>query len=84
MDEIAFGRYRLIELIGRGGMGAVYRARDTVIDREVAVKVLPAELATEPGYRERFRREAHTAARLAEPHIIPIFDTGRSMGSCTW
>jgi serine/threonine protein kinase len=80
MDEIAFGRYRLIEVIGRGGMGAVYRARDTVIDREVAVKVLPAELANEPGYRERFRREAHTAARLAEPHIIPIYDTGEIDG----
>lgn len=80
MDEIAFGRYRLIEVIGRGGMGTVYRARDTVIDREVAIKVLPAELATEPGYRERFRREAHTAARLAEPHIIPIYDTGEIDG----
>jgi Protein kinase domain len=80
MDEIAFGRYRLTDVIGRGGMGAVYRARDTVIDREVAVKVLPPELATEPGYRERFRREAHTAARLAEPHIIPIYDTGEIDG----
>ena len=80
MDEIAFGRYRLIEVIGRGGMGTVYRARDTVIDREVAVKVLPPELATEPGYQERFRREAHTAARLAEPHIIPIYDTGEIDG----
>lgn len=80
MDEIAFGRYRLIEVIGRGGMGTVYRAHDTMIDREVAIKVLPTEFAGEPGYRERFRREAHTAARLAEPHIVPIYDTGEIDG----
>jgi serine/threonine protein kinase len=66
MDEVVFGRYRLIEVIGEGGMGKVYKAHDTVIDRHVAVKVLSTELATEPGFRERFRREAHTAARLTE------------------
>jgi serine/threonine protein kinase len=80
MDEVAFGRYRLIEVIGQGGMGKVYKAHDTVIDRDVAVKVLSTELATEPGFRERFRREAHTAARLTEPHIIPIHDTGEVGG----
>ncbi|MGB6209542.1 protein kinase domain-containing protein [Mycobacterium sp.] len=80
MDEVVFGRYRLIALIGEGGMGKVYKAHDTVIGRDVAVKVLPTELSTEPGYRERFRREAHTAARLTEPHIIPIFDTGEVDG----
>ncbi|SOX53823.1 serine/threonine protein kinase [Mycobacterium ahvazicum] len=80
MDERAFGRYRLIEVIGEGGMGKVYKAHDTVIDRHVAVKVLSTELATEPGFRERFRREAHTAARLTEPHIIPIHDTGEVDG----
>ncbi len=80
MDEVAFGRYRLIEVIGEGGMGKVYKAHDTVIDRHVAVKVLSTELAAEPGFRERFRREAHTAARLTEPHIIPIYDTGEVDG----
>ncbi|WP_082279559.1 serine/threonine-protein kinase [Mycobacterium colombiense] len=80
MDEVAFGRYRLMEVIGQGGMGKVYRAHDTVIDRHVAVKVLSPELAAEPGFRERFRREAHTAARLTEPHIIPIHDTGEVDG----
>ena len=72
MDEVEFGRYRLISLIGEGGMGKVYKAHDTLIDRDMAIKVLPTELANEPGYRERFRREAYTAARLTEPHIIPI------------
>src|SRR5271156_4104906 len=80
MDEVVFGRYRLVSVIGQGGMGTVYRAHDTIIDRHVAVKVLPAELATQPGYAERFRREAHTAAKLTEPHIIPIHDTGEIDG----
>lgn len=80
MDEGVFGRYRLIEVIGEGGMGKVYKAHDTVIDRDVAVKVLSIELAAEPGFRERFRREAHTAAQLTEPHIVPIYDTGEVEG----
>lgn len=80
MNEVVFGRYRLIEVIGQGGMGKVYKAHDTVIDRHVAVKVLSPELAAEPGFQERFRREAHTAARLTEPHIVPIYDTGEVQG----
>jgi serine/threonine-protein kinase len=80
VDDVVFGRYRLLSLIGEGGMGKVYKAHDTVIGRDVAIKVLPGELGTEPGYRERFRREAHTAARLTEPHIIPIHDTGEAEG----
>jgi serine/threonine protein kinase len=80
VDEVVFGRYRLLSVIGEGGMGTVYRAHDTVIGRGVAIKVLPPELCTEPGYRERFRREAHIAARLNEPHIIPIHDTGEIDG----
>ena len=78
--DTQFGRYRLIELIGEGGMGKVYKAHDTAIDREVAIKVLPPDLGNESGYRERFRREAQTAARLNEPHIIPIYDTGEIDG----
>jgi serine/threonine protein kinase len=80
VDEVVFGRYRLLALIGEGGMGKVYKAHDSVIGRDVAVKVLPTELSAEPGYRERFRREALTAARLTEPHIIPIYDTGEVDG----
>lgn len=79
MDQ-GLARYQLLEVIGQGGMGTVYRAHDTVIDRYVAVKVLPTQLADEPGYRERFRREAYTVARLTEPHIVPIFDTGEADG----
>lgn len=80
MDEAEFGRYRLLGLIGEGGMGQVFKARDTAIGRDVAIKVLASELATEPGYQARFRREAHTAAQLTEPHVIPIFDTGEING----
>jgi serine/threonine protein kinase len=80
MDEVEFGRYRLISVIGRGGMGTVYQAHDTEIGRDVAIKVLPKDLANEPGYEARFRREAFTAARITEPHIIPIYDTGEIDG----
>ncbi len=80
MDEVVFGRYRLIAVIGEGGMGKVYKAHDSVIGRDVAVKVLPTELSGQPGYRQRFRREALTAARLTEPHIVPIYDTGEVDG----
>jgi serine/threonine protein kinase len=80
VDEVVFGRYRLLSVIGEGGMGKVYKAHDTMMDRDVAIKVLPTERATEPGYEQRFRREAHIAARLTEPHIIPIYEAGEIEG----
>ncbi|MGB9304898.1 MAG: serine/threonine-protein kinase [Mycobacterium sp.] len=80
MAEAVFGRYELIGLIGEGGMGQVFRAHDTVMRRPVAIKVLPADLANQPGYRQRFEREAFTAARLTEPHVITIFDAGEIDG----
>jgi serine/threonine protein kinase, bacterial len=75
-----FGRYRLVELLGRGGMGEVWRAYDTAIDRIVALKLLPANFAGDRVYQERFRREARAAAGLDEPHIVPIYDFGEIDG----
>jgi serine/threonine protein kinase len=78
-DEI-FGQYRLLELIGRGGMGEVYRALDTSRERHVALKLLPVELARDASFARRFRREAQLAARLNNPHIVPIHDFGEIDG----
>jgi serine/threonine-protein kinase len=66
--------------IGRGGMGVVFRARDERLQRRVAIKVLPPELAFQREIRERFTREAQTAARLSHPHIVPIHDVGEGNG----
>ena len=70
------GQYELRELLGVGGMGAVYRAYQAGLQREVAVKILPISLAGEAGYIERFIREARTAGALEHPHIVRIYDYG--------
>lgn len=75
-----FGHYWLRSLLGRGGMGEVYEAYDTSKDRTVALKLLDVELARDPTYQQRFRRESHAAARLQEPHVIPIHDWGEIDG----
>ncbi len=75
-----FGSYELQELIGMGGMGEVYRAYDTVRERMVALKVLRTDVAADPSYRDRFRRESRIAARLQEPHAIPVHDFGEIDG----
>ncbi len=80
MDGTPFGRYRLLELLGQGGMGEVWRAYDPAIDRVVALKVLPANLVGDQIFQERFRREARAAAGLDEPHVVPIFDFGEVEG----
>jgi serine/threonine protein kinase len=70
------GPYRLEGLLGRGGMGEVYRAFDTRRGRAVALKILPPEVARDENFRARFRRESDSAARLQDPHVIPIHDFG--------
>ncbi|WP_156746866.1 serine/threonine-protein kinase PknH/PknJ [Mycobacterium sp. E2733] len=80
VEGTPFGRYRLVELFGRGGMGEVWRAYDTAMDRVVALKMLLPNVAEDPAYAERFRREAHAAAGLNEPHVIPIYDFGEIDG----
>jgi serine/threonine-protein kinase len=75
------GRYEVPRLVGRGGMGEIYVARDSVLGRTVAVKLLAERFAEEPEVRERFRREALSAARLSdEPHVVTIFDVGEHEG----
>ncbi|WP_328411113.1 serine/threonine-protein kinase PknD [Nocardia sp. NBC_00403] len=72
----AFGRYRLLSLLGQGGMGQVWRAQDSLTNRVVALKVLPERFADDEQLRERFRRECRAVAQLTEPHVIPIHDFG--------
>ncbi len=78
-----FGPYRLRRLVGRGGMGDVYEAEDTVRERIVALKLMSETLSNDPVFRSRMQREARTAGRLQEPHVVPIHDSARSTGSST-
>ena len=75
-----FPQLEILQLLGQGGMGAVYKARQPKLDRLVAVKVLPPEVARDPGFMERFSREARSLARLNHPNIITIFDFGEADG----
>jgi serine/threonine protein kinase len=75
------GPYEVIALIGAGGMGEVYRARDTRLGRDVAIKVLPAETALDPESLARLEREARTVSRLNHPNILTIFDVGEIAGT---
>ena len=71
------GPYEVLSPLGAGGMGEVYRARDSRLGRDVAIKVLPAALAASPEARQRFEREAQTISQLAHPHICALYDVGR-------
>src|SRR4030095_9839934 len=71
------GPYELLSPLGAGGMGEVYRARDTRLDRSVAVKVLAGDLWSAEEARQRFEREARTISQLSHPHICALYDVGR-------
>ena len=73
----SLGPYRIEAHAGSGGMGEVYKAWDTRLDRTVAIKVLPAPVASNPDLRQRFEREARTVAALNHPHICALYDIGR-------
>ena len=80
MEGTRFGQYELLELLGRGGMGEVYRARDTKTDRIIALKVLPAHMARDEIFQQRFRREAQAASGVNDPHVVPIHSYGEIDG----
>src|SRR5208283_5433359 len=75
------GPYEIVAPLGAGGMGEVYRARDTRLDRTVAVKILPANFSTDPERLRRFEQEARAAAALNHPNILAIHDIGAENGA---
>ena len=81
LADVFSNRYEIQRGIARGGMAEVYLARDQLLDRPVAVKVLFAEYARDPSFVERFRREAQSAANLNHPNIVAIYDWGQERGT---
>ena len=81
MAQVYGNRYEIVDKIARGGMADVFRARDLLLDRLVALKLLFPELSTSSAFVERFRREATAAANLSHPNIVSVFDSGRSDSS---
>src|SRR5438105_3608511 len=80
LDEVIADRYELEELVGTGGMSSVYKARDRLLERNVALKVLHPHYSDDPEYVERFRREARSVAQLSHPHIVTVIDRGEDGG----
>lgn len=76
--NLQFPQLEIQKLIGRGGMGAIYQARQTTLDRDVALKIIASEVASDPAFAERFEREAKTLAKLSHPHIVTVYDFGRT------
>ena len=71
-----FGRYQVVESLGRGSTSTVFKAHDPLLDRNVAIKAIHAELSVQPGFVERFEREARALAHLQHPNIVRIYDMG--------
>src|SRR5579859_1811110 len=71
------GQYEIVSLLGKGGMAIVYKARQSSMDRDVAIKVISNELGENPDFVARFEREVRLIARLQHPHILPVYDFGR-------
>jgi eukaryotic-like serine/threonine-protein kinase len=80
VGELIADRYELEELVGTGGMSSVYRARDRLLERQVAIKILHEHYSRDEGYVERFRREARAAAKLSHPNIVTVIDRGEAGG----
>jgi serine/threonine protein kinase len=80
IGELIDGRYEIEDLVGTGGMSSVYRARDTVLERRVALKILHEHFSSDPEYVERFRREARAIAQLNHPNIVTVIDRGDFRG----
>ena len=80
VGEIVAGRYELEELVGSGGMSSVFKARDTLLERRVALKVLHPHFTEDDAYVERFRREARAVAQLSHPNIVTVIDRGEDEG----
>jgi serine/threonine protein kinase/Tol biopolymer transport system component len=80
-DGALLGHFKIGGLLGEGGMGEVYRARDTRLGRDVAIKILPGRLASDPEALHRFETEAHAASALNHPNIVAVFDVGRHEGA---
>src|SRR5512139_151257 len=80
MDHLVgqnLGRYKILSLLGEGGMGAVFKGRDETLKRDVAIKVMSPQLARQTNFQERFLQEARTVARLSHPNIVQIYDFGQ-------
>jgi serine/threonine protein kinase len=76
----SFPQLEILELVGQGGMGIVYKARQRSLDRIVALKILPIDTAGDPAFEERFVRESRTLAQLTHPNIVTVFDSGKAGG----
>ena len=76
----SLGRYKITSLLGEGGMGAVFRAEDATLQRDVAIKVMHHQFASQPNFQERFLQEARTAAKMDHPGIVPVYEVGELDG----